>query len=64
LNRELKKESRILKCLENLDNPKYQKNYIVDIEKLKKVATAHGKHKEYERIVRKNGVSFGKVVIY
>jgi hypothetical protein len=60
--RELKKERAVLNVLNNLGKSSY-KNFIVDIGLLSKVATKYKKTKQLDDILRKNGVSFGRVVI-
>lgn len=48
--------------MNNLGKSSY-KNFTVEIGLLTKVATKYGKTKQLDAILRKNGVSFGKVVI-
>jgi len=48
--------------LNNLGKSSF-KNFIVDVELLRSVAVRHKKTKQLDYILRKNGVSFGKVVI-
>ena len=60
--RELKRERAVLNVLNNLGKSSY-KNFTVEIGLLTKVATKYGKTKQLDAILRKNGVSFGKVII-
>lgn len=60
--RELKREKAVLNALNNLGKSSY-KNFTVEIGLLTKVATKYGKTKQLDAILRKNGVSFGKVII-
>ena len=48
--------------MNNLGKSSY-KNFIVEIGLLSKTATKYGKTKQLDAILRKNCVSFGKVII-
>ena len=60
--RELKRERAVLNVLNNLGKSSY-KNFTVEIGLLKSVAVKYKKTKQLDVILRKNGISFGKVII-
>lgn len=60
--RELKNEKAVLNVLNNLGKSSFR-NFTVEIGLLKSVAVKYKKTKQLDAILRKNGVSFGKVVI-
>ena len=60
--RELKREKSVLHVLNNLGRSSYH-NFTVDIGLLQRTAVKYGKTKQLDAILRKNGVSFGKVII-
>lgn len=60
--RELKKEKAVLNVLNNLGKSSFH-NFTVEIGLLRSVALKYKKTKQLDVILRKNGVSFGKVII-